>query len=201
MDCPSPSDFVSPHPVVVSTDNSSSSHSPPISDNPNFSDSASPYLVPRKSTRVRRPTDYLQQYHCQLAFTSPGFVSKVSSSSNSGISFPLSSFVSHSNLSSSFKHFCLSISSDVEPQYYHQAVKHDHWRNVMATEIAALEENHTWIVTDLPPGKHLIGCKWVYKIKYKVDGSIERYKARLVAKRYTQSEGLNYHETFSQLLK
>jgi hypothetical protein len=54
--------------------------------------------------------------------------------------------------------------------------------------IGALEENHTWIVTDLPPGKHPIGCKWVYKIKYKADGSIEMYKARLVAKRYSQSE-------------
>ena len=55
----------------------------------------------------------------------------------------------------------------------------------MSTEIDALVSNNTWTFTLLPPNKKAIGCKWVYKIKYKADGSVERYKARLVAKGFT----------------
>jgi hypothetical protein len=52
----------------------------------------------------------------------------------------------------------------------------------MNSKIAALESNNTWSLVDLPPHKKPIGCKWVFKIKYKSDGSIERHKAWLVAK-------------------
>ena len=55
----------------------------------------------------------------------------------------------------------------------------------MDAKILALEANNTWTITSLPPGKKLIVCKWVYRVKYKSDGSIERYKARLVAKGFT----------------
>jgi hypothetical protein len=170
-------------PSVSTPSDSTSTEISPASPNPSSAsieesipiDSALP--VSRKSTRTRCPPKYLQDYHCHLASTSPELVSKASHFDNSGIPFPLSSFVSYDNLSSSFKHFCLSISSEVEPQYYHQVVKSAHWRTAMAQEIAALEENHTWFVTGLPPSKHPIGCKWVYKIKYKADGSMERYKS------------------------
>ena len=71
----------------------------------------------------------------------------------------------------------------------------------MDKELAALEANHTWVLTPLPSGKHPIGCKWVYKIKFRSDRSIERYKAWLVAKGYNQMEGIDYAETFSQVAK
>ncbi|CAM8890431.1 unnamed protein product [Rhodiola kirilowii] len=71
----------------------------------------------------------------------------------------------------------------------------------MNKEIAALEANHTWVITSLPEGKTIVDCKWVYKLKYKSDGSLERYKARLVARGFTQVEGLDYHDTFAPVEK
>jgi hypothetical protein len=71
----------------------------------------------------------------------------------------------------------------------------------MQSELAALEANRTWSLTSLPPGKTAIGCRWIYKIKRHSDGTIERHKARFVAKGYTQLEGIDFHDTFSPTAK
>lgn len=63
----------------------------------------------------------------------------------------------------------------------------------MQNELTALETNNTLEITDLPQNKRVIGCKWVYKVKRNSDGTIECYKACLVAKEFTQLEGLDYH--------
>ncbi|RDX63153.1 hypothetical protein CR513_58451, partial [Mucuna pruriens] len=57
----------------------------------------------------------------------------------------------------------------------------------MGTKIKALEKNKTWELVSLPKGKKPVGCKWAYMIKYKANGSIERDKAKLVAKDYSKT--------------
>ncbi|XP_074306519.1 putative mitochondrial protein AtMg00820 [Silene latifolia] len=75
------------------------------------------------------------------------------------------------------------------------------WRTAMQNEIDALELNHTWTLEPLPSHKKAIGSKWVYKIKYNADGSIERYKARLVIMGNRQIEGVDFQETFAPTIK
>ena len=71
------------------------------------------------------------------------------------------------------------------------------WQFAMAEEIAALERTGTWDLVSPPPGVRPITCKWVYKIKTHSDGSLERYKARLVARGFQQEQGRDYDETFA----
>lgn len=60
-------------------------------------------------------------------------------------------------------------------------------------------KNDTWELTKFPRGKVPIGSKWLYKSKFKVDGSIEKYKSRLVVKEYSQQEGIDFEYTFSHV--
>ncbi|KAK2366753.1 putative mitochondrial protein [Trifolium repens] len=167
-------------------------HVPASADN---SVSAVPPPTLRFSTRPKHPPNYLRDFHCNIVHT------QQTSSQSSGISYPISDYITFDHLSPTYKSFCLAISHITEPKTYNQAAKHACWQQAMDQEILALEQNHTWKLTDLPHGKHPIGCKWIYKVKYKSDGSIERYKARLVAKGFTQQEGLDYFDTFSLVVK
>lgn len=78
-----------------------------------------------------------------------------------------------------FDHLCFRslLSSNKEPSSYAQACQNSYWVQVMKAELDALEANHTWKLASLPPGKKVIGCRWVYKLKLKPDGSIDHYKA------------------------
>ncbi|GKD05780.1 uncharacterized mitochondrial protein-like protein [Tanacetum coccineum] len=71
----------------------------------------------------------------------------------------------------------------------------------MNNEISTPESNHTWVLTSFPSNKHPIGSKWVYRIKYNANGSVDKYKARLVEKGHTQQEGFDYTETFAPVAK
>lgn len=92
----------------------------------------------------------------------------------------------------------------IEPGTFKEAMASkdsEKWRKAMDNEISSLKDNETWEMVDLPKGRKSIPCKWVYRIKTGPDGSIEKYKARLVIKGYSQRKGLDYEETFSPVAK
>ena len=75
------------------------------------------------------------------------------------------------------------------------------WEEAIRRELEALSKAKTWDIVRRPPGKNIVGCKWVFKIKKDSEGRIEKYKARLVARGFTQVYGVDYTETFAPVAK
>ncbi|KAL4290268.1 hypothetical protein GQ457_14G012780 [Hibiscus cannabinus] len=89
-------------------------------------------------------------------------------------------------LSLPYKSFMANISSYYEPTFFRQAVRFPEWKTVMSEELHAMESKKTRSVVALLEGNQAIDCNWFYRIKHKADGTINRYKARLVEKGFTQ---------------
>ncbi|CAM8954310.1 unnamed protein product [Rhodiola kirilowii] len=158
----------------------------------------------RRSTRTRQPNVRLQDYECntiQLVHPLTASSSPTPESQSSGIRYPLAAYVSCSNFSDSHVHFLAAVTAGAEPSSFKAAVQHRVWREAMNAELEALRRNSTWTLSLLPPGKTSIGCKWVYRIKYKSNGAVERHKARLVILGNRQVEGVDYTETFAPVAK
>ena len=142
---------------------------------------------------TKRPS-YLQDYHCNMVTSTP-----TTNVLQSGTSHPLSLIFFISPFLLPIRPFVvLSLLLLNRHIIIKQLLK---WQEAMTVEIAALKANNTWTLTTLPANKKPIGCKWVYKVKYKFDGSVERYKAWLVVKGFTKKKGVDYTETFSPVAK
>lgn len=91
--------------------------------------------------------------------------------------------------------------TEEEPVCYEEAKGYPEWEEAMQEEIEALKKNETWELVPKPENCTPVTCKWVYRLKKKSDSTIDKFKARLVARGFSQSYGLDYEETFSPVAK
>lgn len=116
---------------------------------------------------------------------------------------PLSSFISYDPLSPNHQAFVANLNAIPIPKTAPEALQNENWINAMKIEMEALKKNKTWDLVKLPKVKKPVGCRWVFTLKYNSDGTLERYKAQLVAKGYTQSQtySVGNVETFAPIPK
>ncbi|GJV45434.1 retrovirus-related pol polyprotein from transposon TNT 1-94 [Tanacetum coccineum] len=162
-------------------------------------------------TRPTRPKTQPSRFKDFVVQVPPSLKHPTSTSNQvtSTVRYPISNFVSYDKFSTNHKGFLAAITNNEEPKCFKQAAQDARWCEAMQKEVKALEKNSAWTLEYLPKGKRAIDLKWVYKIKFKPNGEVEKYKARLVekykarlvAKVFNQMKGVDYHGTFAPVTK
>ena len=113
----------------------------------------------------------------------------------------ITNFLTYQKVSPQYKSFLTTLHQMLIPTTVGELLKYPHLREAMDEEMHALAQNHIWDIVQKPLMKILVGCRWVFTVKYRSDGTLERYTARLVAKGYTQTYGIEYKENFPPVAK
>lgn len=100
---------------------------------------------------------------------------------SSGIVSSFAYHVTYEKFNVAHRSFLLAITKEKELSTHQDAIKDSRWQYTMEQELPALESNNTWNLKKLPLRKKATNCKWVYKVKYRSKGSVERFKARILA--------------------
>jgi len=95
----------------------------------------------------------------------------------------------------------VTCSSTHEPLSFKETNRFLCWHSAMRSEITTLHANGTWFLVPYKSFMNVVGCRWVYKIKHRAYGTVERYKARVVTRGFMQHEGIDHSETFSHVVK
>jgi hypothetical protein len=88
-----------------------------------------------------------------------------------------------------------------EPTYFEESIQRKEWADAMTEEYQSILKNGVWEIVPRPKSKDVVSSKWLFKIKHIVDGSIKKYKARFVARGFSQKEGIDYEETFTPVAR
>ena len=160
------------------------------------------YYVKRNKTQQQIP---LSQSVDPTTTTSRDDESNEANTKEESLPFPssysITNFLAYQKVSPQYKSFLAPLHQTLIPKTVGETPKHRPWREAMNEVMGALVQNHTWDIVQKPIGKILVGCRWVFTIKYRSDGTLERYKARLVAKVYTQTYDIYYKETSAPVAK
>nr|KAJ0189226.1 hypothetical protein LSAT_V11C800430080 [Lactuca sativa] len=98
--------------------------------------------------------------------------------------------------------YCFNIEEDPKTFSEAMASRDVHfWKEAIHDEIDSIMHNNTWVLGDLPPGCKALGCKWILKRKMKVDGTIDKYKAKLVIQGFRQKEGIDFFDTYAPVAR
>lgn len=173
---------------------SSSSPPAPIFSSPTLPVPAPSAVLQRRSQRENKVPQHLQDYIFSIPTLKPPVTTTNPDATNPDAT---NANLSHNALFTKHQHaspdviashsraLVENICHGSEPSSYEEASLSPAWQKAMTQEFEALYANKTWSLVQLLAGKQVIGCKWMYKVKHKADGSIERFKARLVVKGYT----------------
>ncbi|KAM2946107.1 hypothetical protein COP2_028938 [Malus domestica] len=115
--------------------------------------------------------------------------------------YPIGQMVYHNKVSPSYAAFVIELSRNSKPRSFEEANQSPVWRRAMLEELKALDENQTWSIVSLLKDQRVVGARWIYQMKFHSDGTIQRHKARLVARGFTQTFGVDYKETLSPVAK
>lgn len=139
---------------------------------PNVIPPLNPPIELRRFSRKSTKPSYLVDYQCNSAFDCPHTVTE----------FTATHHISSSELSPSAHVLSHNLQTFVKPSSYKEADSIPEWQAAMNKELDALKDTNTWVITPLPHDKKAIKSKWVYKVKYKADGTLERCKGRVVGR-------------------
>ncbi|KAK0590274.1 hypothetical protein LWI29_024799 [Acer saccharum] len=180
-----------------------------------------PHLIQDQSAFPRSDLDPLTDKHKlgNISDSQPIFITHLPSTSQpnvfSDLDIPIANrkgvqkctihliakYLSYHRLSENYKAFTSKISHLLIPRNIQEALGHPNWKVAVMKEMNALAKNKTWVVDELPKGKKTVGCKWVFTNKCRADRFLERHKACLVAKCFTQTYDLDYQENFAPVAK
>lgn len=123
-------------------------------------------------------------------------MSTASKHAHNAFLYSIPKYVTYSQISLAYSSFLATLSIVYEPATFKEVSSCKEWIAAMQDEVTVFEQNATWTIVDLMLGKKAIGSKWVSKVNLQANGQVERYKAKFVAKGYSQQEDLDYNETF-----